>query len=689
MATAYRAFSVCGFVFLAALAVSIPSNLRADEESDVDAQLWETDADIRDSYESGDIDFSTYDTLLKLYDDKVDLNLADIDTIRTLPGVTLNEAEAIIKSRGQKPFAETEDLIKRNIIDESRYDQIRLFITVTEPAKKKIIVPSGDVYFRTSAKVEDNVDNYLPDDIYSPTRETFRYRLRNLGRYGAGFTVLRDEFFTNFRVAASSTVTDIEKHNTVRLRKYYLGWSASTDSKSILRSYYLGSYRGVLGQGVTFGGSAATLQKEGFYPDDSYATTRKNLYGIGVELSYKKLRLLPFYSDEKYPASATLVYNLPDETQKSKSVTVDDVYRETLRGFGASYQFSAKTSAGYAYYGAYWRPLIGNITLKYHPTEDNYAADGVNFRTSAGGLSLWAEFSRVFGYGAAYYLKLNQKIGPRTSFVFTYDDADPQFYNPWSRLSTPGRERFSYQLQHRLLNTNLRYKLTQTKSPSSGQNKVNLSHSLYARHPFTKSTVLTVSKRFAETNSGGLTILEDIVFTKGTPQALSDSTSLSVLHNLKRFQIAYTYKLSDSSINKPTSFKTSDSSSLRIGYKIEPVQIRWQMTLSDTNIDTPQTESFRYNFQINTKLGSGADAVLRFGRSTTLKYTDETQDDGSMVQTLAPGVSTTMDLRINVKFGAAAKKKHGSHGSRAARSGSGENVPDDPDRESPGGHGGH
>lgn len=642
----------------------IPLNLGAEEESEVDAQLWESDADIRDTYESGGIDFDTYDTLLKLYDDKVDLNLADTDTMRTLPGITLDEAEAIVKSRENNPFAQTEDLIKRNLIDELRYDQIRIFITVTPPVEKKLIAPSGDIYFRTSARIEDNVDNYIPGEIYSPTRETLRFRMKNLGRYRMGFSALRDEFFTRFGVYGSS-VTDIEKQNQFRLQKYYLGWAAEPDSRNILRYYYLGNYRATFGQGITFGGSAATLQKEGFYPDDSYASTRKNLYGLGAGFAYKKLRLSPFFSDAIYPAASTLNYILPDGTRKTKSVTVDEVYNEKIGGFNLGYQLASKTSVGYTYYNASWNSVIGGITLKNHPFEDNFRADGVNFKTTADGTSLWAEFSRVLGYGNAYYLKLNRKVGPRTNFVFTYDIADRIFYNPWSRLTTPARERFSYQLQHKIHKTNLRYTLVQTTALSSGQSKVNLRHSLYARHPFTRKTTLTISKSFTESNIGGLSVIEDIVFAKGTSQSLSDSASLSLLHNLKRFQIAYVYKLSDSNIGKPSSFKTSDSSSLRIAYKIEPVQLRWQMSLSDTNIDTPKTESFRYTFQINTKLGRTADANLRFGRATTLKYTDETQADGSVLQVLAPGISTTMDLRINVKFGASPKKKHASRGAHS------------------------
>ncbi|MBQ8281749.1 MAG: helix-hairpin-helix domain-containing protein [Lachnospiraceae bacterium] len=66
-------------------------------------------------------------------DESVNINLADIDTLTSLPGIGNTKAEAIVSYREENgKFASKEEILNVNGIGESTYDKIKDLITVSD-----------------------------------------------------------------------------------------------------------------------------------------------------------------------------------------------------------------------------------------------------------------------------------------------------------------------------------------------------------------------------------------------------------------------------------------------------------------------------------------------------------------------------------------------------------------------------
>jgi len=64
------------------------------------------------------------------FQEAIDLNLATVDQLRTLPGVGAKIAQRIIDERGKRPFASADDLRRVSGIGPKTLEKLRPFVTV-------------------------------------------------------------------------------------------------------------------------------------------------------------------------------------------------------------------------------------------------------------------------------------------------------------------------------------------------------------------------------------------------------------------------------------------------------------------------------------------------------------------------------------------------------------------------------
>lgn len=111
----------------------------------------ETEDDLLDLLKSEEIDEDTYETLVELLANKVDLNNADRDALFVLPNITYEQVDQIIRYREE--FGQITDpavLVVAKIIDERTLSSIMPFITFRDLKKKGLAATHGSFRYRTS-----------------------------------------------------------------------------------------------------------------------------------------------------------------------------------------------------------------------------------------------------------------------------------------------------------------------------------------------------------------------------------------------------------------------------------------------------------------------------------------------------------------------------------------------------------
>ncbi len=110
----------------------------------------ETESDITAMEERGDISSATADTLLELFREGVDLNGADRDELYELPGLTYDDADAILlyrKARGH--IDDPAELVAAGVLGEEKLLNIAPFVTI-EPVRRLPVSGSARLVTATS-----------------------------------------------------------------------------------------------------------------------------------------------------------------------------------------------------------------------------------------------------------------------------------------------------------------------------------------------------------------------------------------------------------------------------------------------------------------------------------------------------------------------------------------------------------
>jgi len=418
--------------------------LRADETDTEDTTLWEDDSDIEQAMQDGDIEYETYENLLNIYDNKIDINSADVFQLQSLPGISQLDAAKIVSYRLKHGYYKNiVELINPDVIDEEAFDKIKIFITAEIPGKIKT---KGDVLFKTKS----NSDVELDTTEYPRTYDLLRLRVLKLGSYMKfGATIEGDARYENYYKSLYG-IEGGEISRGYRLNKSYVGY----EKGPFITQAYLGNFRAGFGQRLVFDNSGQSAPL-GLYPDDTYSKevqvtfyqsekekdkysfgyTPSLLNGFGGRIKQGRLDYTGFYSRARYPVRTFVFMN----DGKLRLLSLEDRYEETLVGSNVTYKLSDKTGEfDETYLGTtlYTSKREGmedtSINIWKWPPQQSFAVYGSNFVTGYKGFNFSGEAAKVNGWGDAWYMKMAKKMG-KLDVVYSHRDYDIDFYNPWAK----------------------------------------------------------------------------------------------------------------------------------------------------------------------------------------------------------------------------------------------------------------
>lgn len=414
---------------------------------DVDDQ-----ADLEDLLASGDITTETYEELLELLQNGVDLNTADRAELYALPNLTYEDVDAIIAYREQQKGAISDPagLVAAGALTEDKLLAISAFILIRPPGDKFAV--RGWVRLMTRMSVHDKIAPPLG----------VRGRIATLKNVHAGFAAA----FT--RLEIGKPIYDPNRGALVAdPRGYGVNFpKAYVKTENDKYSAILGTYRAGFAQRLTFDNSRR-YTPNGLYQDDQllYATDlesecresagelavspcagasgaryvtpdwiwRDSLLGAG--LGYKHLELgtgwLQAYGwasiqqrsiyqyelvdrgrcedphDDNDPACvAPNVYVTPEgsplsPTSRHSFQTLRGVFQEQLAGANVTYFADRRNAVGVTAYAAREKNLVDGIELDTQewsriPTGLVFGAAGANFSFGRGWLDVFGEAAFSF-----------------------------------------------------------------------------------------------------------------------------------------------------------------------------------------------------------------------------------------------------------------------------------------------------
>lgn len=219
----------------------------------------ETEEDLLDLKNSGEITESSFETLKELLDDGVNLNTADRATLYTLPNVTYKEVDAILAYRREAGrIADPADLVKAGAISARKIGAIAPFILVKKQ-DVKLYATKGRFKYGLSYVVGDKT---VPSMYLSARISTFRHMT-------AGLTLVltRDwldkPVWDPNREALASNPPKIQVH----VPKFYLQY------KTPKWEVMAGTFRIGFGQRLTFD-NTGYYSPNGIRIDDSLYTNQ-------------------------------------------------------------------------------------------------------------------------------------------------------------------------------------------------------------------------------------------------------------------------------------------------------------------------------------------------------------------------------------------------------------------------------
>lgn len=424
----------------------------------------ETQADLDDLVASGDITTDTYDELLELLTNGVDLNTADRAQLYALPNLTYEDVDAIIAYRDAQNgvIADPAGLVMAGALTEDKLLAISAFIVVRQPTERLPLRGFAQAMTR-----------YAPSDTDSdydtpPFASRGRFQLKKHMRFGYAAAVTRlqidDPVYDPNRDALIAGRPGTQFH----LPKIYFQYE--TDDVSLIA----GSFRAGFGQRLVFD-NTSRYSANGFTYDDQlffstdlatecresgaelpspctgaaryqYVTPdwrwRQGLFGVGAGLRkvtagsgwlqaygwasssrrsiyqyelYDKRRCMDPYNDADPNCAAPPVFVRPDgdlldPTTRHSFQTLPNVFRENLVGVNLGYFADRRNAVGITGYYAKESSLIDGVELDFqewsrYPIGGVFGAGGANFSFGRGAID-------VFGEVAYSYDKQPDPVGP-------------------------------------------------------------------------------------------------------------------------------------------------------------------------------------------------------------------------------------------------------------------------------------
>ncbi len=656
----------CGYVYSA-------------EEDMEDTTLWESDSDIEEAFQDGDIDYDTYSNLLTIYDDKIDINTADIFQLQSLPGLSQLDATRIVNYRlAHKQYKTTLELINPEIIDEATYDKIKIFIVAELPGKVKT---KGDILFKTKANTEVELDT----TEYPRTYELLRFRVLKFGNYlKFGALVEGDARHENYKISGGDVVGgNIEK--AYRLNKSYIGY----ENGPVITQAYVGNFRAGFGQRLTFDSSGKSSPL-GFYPDDSYSSqsqftsyitdnktmrdkytlayTGSYLNGFGARIKHNKFDFSGFYSKAKYPLKVDFI--MPNGS--AKSGYLEDRYEETLVGTHLTYKaFDRKgdfddTYIGSTLYTSKREDLSGvGIDIWRWPPTRSFAVYGTNFVTGYKGFNFVGEVAKVHDWGNAWYMKMVKKMG-KIDLTYSHRDYDIDFYNPWANGYSKHSDKTKFRnrdeqgdyvgVVSKLSKTmKLQFSLDQFKhiAKSKYDSTTGLYYTVYETPTVDREIFLKYNWRLPR----GVDLQLDRKWKDLDLYENSDSSEkMTVTTNCqikfkpsKVSDMTLKYQYGEDYFDTPEKYLPKEYMLARASYDItSTLEISGEIKFADSDLRKSGGESRNYWLQVSDTLSRFTKLKLRY--SNKYKSSAEEYESVDYYSYSEPGYSNKWELRVDYKW---------------------------------------
>ena len=443
-----------GIVFLLALLVRPAHAIPYETFIDVDDE-----ADLQDLLAAGDISQDTFDDLIDLLTEGVDLNTADRAQLYTLPNLTYQDVDHIIAYRSLQHgrIADPADLVGAGALTQEQLLSIAAFIVVKSP-DKNLLAAHGWARLATRMSIHDRV------------APPFALRVRMIAarRLTVGVALTTTRLRIGEPIYApnrDALIADPAKYR-FDVPKAYVKWE---DDKV---TGIIGSYRAGFAQRLVFDNSHH-YTPNGLYLDDQvyysadlttackesagellnspcagaagseYVTPdfvwRDSLLGVGggfkkIELQTGWLQAYGFASasrrsiyqyelvehknpdgtdhcadphDDGDPACGSpTVYVRPDgelltPTTRFSFETLPNVFLEKLAGGNVTYYGDRRNSVGLTGYGAEEQNLVKGIDLDFqewssHPFGNRFGAIGANFSFGRDWLDIFGEAALSF-----------------------------------------------------------------------------------------------------------------------------------------------------------------------------------------------------------------------------------------------------------------------------------------------------
>lgn len=406
--------------------------------------------DLLDLLNSGEIDEDTYNTLNELLHDPVDLNVAGREILYSLPNLTYEEVDAILKYRAEvASIYSLEDLVAAGVLTPEKAEALRPFV---------VIRPSPLSLLETKGRLRAAVTYLAGDEGAPPTM--FSARLTTLQYLDIGVaSVLKQNQLQNVQFDETRQALFADPPSTrFRVPKYFAKWEDKTFQM------VLGTFRIGFGQRLTLDNTG--LEKpNGALPDDTILTTydlslacressldlkspctsdarysyetpdfrwTDRFRGLAVGLKGASVGpgLLQVYAFASYQTHDIYQYEIydasrcPDPTEDDNPScsapwvlrwrgdplapttrfsyeTLPEMYNQLTIGGNASYLFNERTHIGLTGYGAkvYW--LVRGISLDFQewsrvPYGGPFGAIGADAAFGLGPVDLALEFARSF-----------------------------------------------------------------------------------------------------------------------------------------------------------------------------------------------------------------------------------------------------------------------------------------------------
>jgi hypothetical protein len=451
--------------------------------------LVDSEDDIFDLYDNGDITESEMDLLMELFQKKVDLNRATRDELYELPGVTYPMVDEILKLRREKGgFKELKELESRGVIPYVVVKQIETFVVFGRPKLQADAPVHGSVRLKTlfqpgAAPGTDLDSGTLGDpglaldagNVRRSPSVGLRSRISAMGgRLDAGWTITGRDLAGRLAVGGPESdpylIASAPRFRPEPLRKAFASYQADVGDQG-RGQVILGTYNAGFGERLTFD-TTNRRRPYGLYSDD---LVFDNVGGVGrfnsdfrihrgLQGVAGTLQRLPVGGDVTLDMTGFLSMRAVDEymyrfrpnrTYFSEAAaeagptrcsaerrchayeTFRDVYVHQLGGGNVRMNVGDRAYAGFTGYGARNFFLTGDEFLEFAPSSRqpirrSFGAVGVEGGVGAGIFDMFGEFTVTDRGAPAALLRTLWDID-RIALEVTGRYYDKRFDNPFSR----------------------------------------------------------------------------------------------------------------------------------------------------------------------------------------------------------------------------------------------------------------